>query len=118
MGPVWQAQLGESLIWATLGQRQICQSPCLALNVHSSNDWGPIPVLTGEWPSGRFRVARPSSKKLCNLCKNYINQFNLAQIRQTNLAHKQKNEQAWHKFDTKYSSNNALNLLKISKRAA
>src|SRR6218665_1578164 len=55
MGGVWQAQLGESLIWETLGQRQICQSPGLALNVHSGNDWDPIPVLTGEWPSGRFR---------------------------------------------------------------
>src|SRR6218665_1924154 len=86
MGPIWQAQLEESLvmligpagnpIWgplgkqevcpnfaltaakfvfsnsgnfrATLGQRQIRQSPRLALNAHSGNDWGPIPVLTGK----------------------------------------------------------------------
>src|SRR6218665_1577570 len=91
MGPIWQAQLGESLhgyahwpqlgsqihcpignqIWgplgkddvcpnfaltvanlcsairATLGQRQIRQSPGLALNAHSGSYWGPIPVLTG-----------------------------------------------------------------------
>src|SRR6218665_3127765 len=30
-----------------LGQRQIRQSPGLAPNAHSGNDWGPIPVLTG-----------------------------------------------------------------------
>src|SRR6218665_463586 len=70
MGPIWQAQLGESLVmligpswepnllpyWlpnfcsairATLGQRQIRQSPGLALNAHSGNEWGKIPVLTG-----------------------------------------------------------------------
>src|SRR6218665_1291240 len=33
---------------ATLGQRQIRQSPGLALNAHSGNEWGKIPVLTGE----------------------------------------------------------------------
>src|SRR6218665_685928 len=38
-----------SAIRATLGQRQILQSPGLALNAHSGNDWGPIPVLTGAW---------------------------------------------------------------------
>src|SRR6218665_892962 len=32
---------------ATLGQRQIRQSPGLALNAHSGNEWGKIPVLTG-----------------------------------------------------------------------
>jgi len=32
---------------STLGQRQICQSPGLALNAHSGNEWGKIPVLTG-----------------------------------------------------------------------
>src|SRR6218665_3286079 len=36
-----------SAIRATLGQRQICQSPGLALNAHSGNEWGKIPVLTG-----------------------------------------------------------------------
>src|SRR6218665_3759906 len=36
-----------SAIQATLGQRQICQSPGLALNAHSGNEWGKIPVLTG-----------------------------------------------------------------------
>src|SRR6218665_38464 len=36
-----------SAIRATLGRRQIRQSPGLALNAHSGNDWGPIPVLTG-----------------------------------------------------------------------
>src|SRR6218665_2494213 len=37
-----------SAIRATLGQRQIRQSPGLPLNAHSGNDWGPIPVLTGS----------------------------------------------------------------------
>src|SRR6218665_2977141 len=37
-----------SAIRATLGQRQICQSPGLALNAHSGNEWGKIPVLTGD----------------------------------------------------------------------
>src|SRR6218665_814822 len=37
-----------SAIRATLGQRQIRQSPGLPLNAHSGNDWGPIPVLTGK----------------------------------------------------------------------
>src|SRR6218665_1897868 len=37
-----------SAIRATLGQRQIRQSPGLALNAHSGNEWGKIPVLTGE----------------------------------------------------------------------
>src|SRR6218665_2897328 len=37
-----------STIRATLGQRQIRQSPGLALNAHSGNDWGPIPVLAGR----------------------------------------------------------------------
>src|SRR6218665_3806181 len=36
-----------SAIRGTLGQRQIRQCPGLALNDHSGNDWGPIPVLTG-----------------------------------------------------------------------
>src|SRR6218665_2489784 len=40
-----------SAIRATLGQRQICQSPGLALNAHSGNGWGKIPVLTGPSPS-------------------------------------------------------------------
>ena len=65
MGPIWQAQLGESLVmlsgpsWAPklialletkFGahlQRQIRQSLGLALNAHSGNEWGKIPVLTG-----------------------------------------------------------------------
>jgi len=29
-----------SAIQATLGQRQICQSPGLALNAHLGNEWG------------------------------------------------------------------------------
>ena len=40
-----------SAIWATLGQRQIRQSPGLALNAHSGNEWGKIPVLTGSYLS-------------------------------------------------------------------
>src|SRR6218665_2327995 len=36
-----------SAIRATLGQRQIRQSPGLPLNAHSGNEWGKIPVLTG-----------------------------------------------------------------------
>src|SRR6218665_912514 len=36
-----------SAIRETLGQRQIRQSPGLALNAHSGNEWGKIPVLTG-----------------------------------------------------------------------
>src|SRR6218665_200979 len=36
-----------SAIRATLGQRQFRQSPGLALNAHSGNEWGKIPVLTG-----------------------------------------------------------------------
>src|SRR6218665_1159348 len=36
-----------SAIRATLRQRQIRQSPGLALNAHSGNEWGKIPVLTG-----------------------------------------------------------------------
>src|SRR6218665_1793465 len=36
-----------SAIRATLGQRQFRQSPGLALNLHSGNEWGKIPVLTG-----------------------------------------------------------------------
>src|SRR6218665_3518397 len=39
-----------SAIRATLGQRQIRQSPGLALNAHSGNEWGKIPVLTGLSP--------------------------------------------------------------------
>src|SRR6218665_4140418 len=85
MGPIWQAQLGKSLVmligpswepnllpyWApnlgplgkqdvcpnlcsairaTLGQRQIRQSSGLALNAHSGNEWGKIPVLTEVGP--------------------------------------------------------------------
>src|SRR6218665_2756926 len=38
-----------SAIRETLGQRQIRQSPGLALNAHSGNEWGKIPVLTGYW---------------------------------------------------------------------
>jgi len=45
--PKWLANLC-SAIRATLGQRQIRQSPGLAQNAHSGNDWGPIPVLTGR----------------------------------------------------------------------
>src|SRR6218665_1675524 len=89
MGPIWQAQLGESLVmligsswepnllpywaphWGPLGKQDLCpnfaltaakflfsnsgnfkakqfrQSPGLALNAHSGNEWGKIPVLTG-----------------------------------------------------------------------
>src|SRR6218665_1319005 len=36
-----------SAIRETLGQRKIRQSPGLALNAHSGNEWGKIPVLTG-----------------------------------------------------------------------
>src|SRR6218665_4201540 len=36
-----------SAIRATLGQRQFRQSPGLALNAHSGNEWDKIPVLTG-----------------------------------------------------------------------
>ena len=32
---------------AILGKRQIRQSPGLALNAHSGNEWGKIPVLSG-----------------------------------------------------------------------
>src|SRR6218665_640032 len=38
-----------SAIRATLGQRQFRQSPGLALNAHSGNEWGKIPVLTGSF---------------------------------------------------------------------
>src|SRR6218665_2394234 len=31
-----------------VGQRQFRQSPYLALNPHSGNEWGKIPVLTGH----------------------------------------------------------------------
>src|SRR6218665_4167979 len=47
----------RSAIRATLGQRQIRQSPGLALNAHSGNEWGKIPVLTGEW-RGIFAVKK------------------------------------------------------------
>src|SRR6218665_3479919 len=71
MGPIWQAQLGESLvmlngpswaskfialyignqIWGPLGKDDVCpnfrQSPGLALNAHSGIELGKIPVLTG-----------------------------------------------------------------------
>src|SRR6218665_1651669 len=45
----WPQRLANlcSAIRATLGQRQIRQSPGLALNAHSGNEWGKIPVLTG-----------------------------------------------------------------------
>src|SRR6218665_1133059 len=95
MGPIWQAQLGESLVmligpswqpnllpyWApnlgpiretrslpyrlpnfcsairaTLGQRQIRQSPGLALSAHSGNEWGKIPVLTGNLSKFESRI--------------------------------------------------------------
>src|SRR6218665_4178631 len=36
-----------SAIRATLGQRQIRQSPGFALNAHSGNEWGKILVLPG-----------------------------------------------------------------------
>src|SRR6218665_3645715 len=42
-----------SAIRATLGQRQIRQSPGIALNAHSGNEWGKIPVLTGQPPRPR-----------------------------------------------------------------
>src|SRR6218665_3293916 len=42
------------------GQRQICQSPGLALNAHSGNEWGKIPVLTGM-PTN---IALPASDAL------------------------------------------------------
>src|SRR6218665_1873535 len=47
-----------SAIRATLGQRQFRQSPGLALNAHSGNEWGKIPVLTGyaHSPDGRGSV--------------------------------------------------------------
>src|SRR6218665_1883624 len=45
-----------SAIRATLGQRQIRQSQSLALNAHSGNEWGKIPVLTGLQPGTTCRV--------------------------------------------------------------
>src|SRR6218665_3311349 len=57
-----------SAIRATLGQRQICQSPGLALNAHSGNEWGKIPVLTGKvdacgWEGpGQASCGRPHRK--------------------------------------------------------
>src|SRR6218665_94016 len=44
-----------SAIRATLGQRQIRQSPGFALNAHSGNEWGNIPVLTGFLIVGLFQ---------------------------------------------------------------
>src|SRR6218665_1114298 len=47
-----------SAIRAILGQRQIRQSPGLALNAHSGNEWGKIPVLTGYTaPTGDRKVS-------------------------------------------------------------
>src|SRR6218665_1197202 len=51
-----------SAIRETLGQRQIRQSPGLTLNAHSGNEWGKIPLLTGNsspfHPHG-FRLSSP-----------------------------------------------------------
>src|SRR6218665_4170053 len=44
-----------SAIRATLGQRQFRQSPGLAPNAHSGNEWGKIPVLTGEEPRAHHK---------------------------------------------------------------
>src|SRR6218665_586864 len=52
-----------SAIRATLGQRQIRQSPGLALNAHSGNEWGKISVLTGiQFPA----VGLPSPHTFAN----------------------------------------------------
>src|SRR6218665_1219910 len=52
-----------SAIRATLLQRQICQSPGLALTAHyKGNEWGKIPVLTGHsspFHSLGFRLSSP-----------------------------------------------------------
>src|SRR6218665_3156012 len=52
---------------ATLGQRQIRQSPGLALSAHSGNEWGKILVLTGHsspfHPLG-FHLSSPISLPL------------------------------------------------------
>src|SRR6218665_1443723 len=54
-----------SAIRATLGQRQIRQSPGLALNAHSGNEWGKIPVLTGC--SVNFHCLRDHSVEISHL---------------------------------------------------
>src|SRR6218665_1491086 len=47
-----------SAIRATLGQRQFRQSPGLALNADSGNEWGKIPVLTGTIESSLLALYR------------------------------------------------------------
>jgi len=78
MGPIWQAQLGALIhcpignqIWGplgkedltlpwplinlcsairvTLGQRQIRQSPGLALNANPGNDWDMVTIIFRQW---------------------------------------------------------------------
>src|SRR6218665_3941400 len=58
-----------SAIRATLGQRQIRQRPGLALNAHSGNEWGKIPVLTGECPKHKNKMKRRGSIVTANLQK-------------------------------------------------
>src|SRR6218665_1458320 len=57
-----------SAIRATLGQRQIRQGPGLALNAHSGNDWGTIPVLTGKRIGLSMFISGLSRPILINLC--------------------------------------------------
>src|SRR6218665_198943 len=59
-------QFGQ-LLW----QRQIRQSPGLALNVHSGNDWGPIPVLTGMSFSANSGSTLDSAQLKIGLCYEY-----------------------------------------------
>src|SRR6218665_1581245 len=105
MGPIWQAQLGESWlcslapagnpiycpighqIWGPLGKQGVCpnfaltaakllfsnpgnfrakeirQSPGLALNAHSGNEWGKIPVPTGLGPAPNVVVPARGTKQ-------------------------------------------------------
>src|SRR6218665_1160306 len=58
-----------SAIRATLGQRQFRQSPGLALNAHSGNEWGKIPVLTGI---GLIRFKRHNFLYLPNILNQKI----------------------------------------------
>src|SRR6218665_670194 len=60
-----------SAIRATLGQRQIRQSPGLALNAHSGNEWGKIPVLTGMAKV----VTEAVTKKAITLWSNTVNEL-------------------------------------------
>src|SRR6218665_3573884 len=69
-----------SAIRATLGQRQIRQRPGLALNAHSGNDWGPIPVLTGygrphrklKLESTDVILSSSHAKKLASFYQNFV----------------------------------------------